>query len=344
MSGHKDLHAVLLKLSEGKTLSTDESAGAMRVMMAGEATDVQIGAFLMGLHARGETVEEIVGAVRTMREHALSVEAPEDAVDTCGTGGDSAGTFNISTAAAFILAGCGVPVAKHGNRAMTSRSGAADVLDALGVNIELTPDQVSQCIRDAGIGFMFVQRHHSAMRHVASARQELGFRTIFNLTGPMSNPANVKRQLLGVFAREWLEPMAKVLASLGSVHVWCVHGSDGLDELTTTGPSFVCEMKNGETRSFEIDPTDFGFGLAEADELKGGDADYNADAIRHLFEGETGPYRDIVLLNAGAALIVSGKANDLPAGIELAKDALDDGSASAALESLVAVSTSFAAA
>src|SRR5438045_3286872 len=247
-----DLKSIIGKVATGATLSRDEAASAFEQVMSGEATPSQMGGLLMALRVRGETVEEITGAVSAMRDKMLRVSAPPDAIDVVGTGGDASGSYNISTCAAFIVAGAGVPVAKHGNRALSSRSGAADVLGALGVKIELAPDGVGRCIREAGIGFMFAPAHHPAMKNVGPTRVELGTRTIFNLLGPLSNPAGVRRQMVGVFARPWIEPLAKVLAALGSEHAWVVHGADGLDEVTTSGPTYVAELANGKVKTFEI--------------------------------------------------------------------------------------------
>jgi anthranilate phosphoribosyltransferase len=297
-----------------------------------------MGALLMGLRVRGETVEEITGAVTAMRCKMLRVAAPPDAVDVVGTGGDASGSFNISTCAALIVAGAGVPVAKHGNRALSSRSGAADVLAALGVNIDLAPDKIGLCIREAGIGFMFAPAHHPAMKNVASTRVELGTRTIFNLLGPLSNPAGVKRQMIGVFSRQWTEPLAQVLKSLGAESVWIVHGSDGLDEITTAGPTSVTELANGAVRSFEIDPEDVGVAKVKPEALRGGDAATNARAVQDVLEGKKTPFRDVALLNAAAALVVAGKAKDIKAGFALASHSVDSGEAEGRLDRLVVVS------
>jgi anthranilate phosphoribosyltransferase len=334
----ENLKSIIGKLAAGTTLTRAEAAFAFDVMMSGEATPSQIGAVLMGLRVRGEDVEEIAGAVSTMRAKMLRVEAPADAVDVVGTGGDASGSYNISTCAAFIVAGAGVPVAKHGNRALSSKSGAADVLMALGVKIDLTPAQISACIAQAGIGFMFAPAHHPAMKHVGPSRVELGTRTIFNLLGPLSNPAGVKRQMVGVFARHWVEPLAEVLKTLGSVRSFVVHGSDGLDEITVTGPTYVAELKDGKIRSFEITPEQFGIARADAAALRGGDNIVNATALRAVLAGEHNAYADVSLLNAAAALVVAGKANEIGEGLELARTSLKGGHAEAALERLVAVS------
>src|SRR6187455_2418101 len=280
-----DLKSIIGKVATGATLSRDEAASAFDSMMSGEATPSQMGGLLMALRVRGETVDEITGAVTAMREKMLRVRAPADAIDVVGTGGDASGSFNISTCAALVVAGAGVPVAKHGNRALSSRSGAADVLAALGVNIELTPEGVSRCIKQAGIGFMFAPAHHPAMKNVGPTRVELGTRTIFNLLGPLSNPAGVKRQMVGVFSRQWLEPLALVLKNLGSESAWVVHGSDGLDEITLSGPTFVAALENGNIRTFEVTPEDAGLPRAGGDALKGGDAEANAAALREVLEG-----------------------------------------------------------
>ncbi len=327
----------IAKVANGDSLSTDEASKAFDIMMSGEATPGQIGALLMGLRIRGETVAEITGAARTMRAKATSVEAPVDAVDTCGTGGDAKGTYNISTCAAFVVAGAGVPVAKHGNRSVSSKSGSADVLAALGVKLEVTPRTVSRCISEAGVGFMFAPAHHAAMRHVGPIRADLATRTIFNLLGPLSNPAGTKRQVIGVFSRDWILPLAEVAGQLGSEHVWVVHGSDGLDELTTTGPTFVAELKDGSVTTFEIVPGDAGLPVAQPEALLGGDADENAAAIGNLLAGKPSPFRDIVILNASATLIVAGKAATLAEGAEMAAISIDSGEARERLDELVAI-------
>ena len=327
----------LQKLASGQPLTREEAEAAFGIIMSGEATASQIGAFLMALRLRGESVQEIAGAVSAMRGKMLKVNAPDDAIDIVGTGGDASGSWNVSTASALVVAGCGVPVAKHGNRALTSRSGAADTLAALGVNLELGPDGISKCIAEAGIGFMFAPAHHSAMRHVGPTRAELGTRTVFNLLGPLSNPAGVTRQLLGVFAPEWVEPLARVLNDLGCKAAWVVHG-DGLDEMTLTGATKVAELKDGVVRCFEVTPEDAGLARADASALKGGDAEHNANALRALLQGAPGAYRDITLLNSAAALIVAEKAMSLKDGVALAAQSIDSGKALAALDRLVAVS------
>jgi len=333
-----DLKPLLDVVAHGDSLTRDEARHAFSIIMSGDATDAQIGAFLMGLRVRGETVDEITAGAEVMREKVLKVPAPADAIDTCGTGGDGSGSFNISTAVSLVVAGCGVPVAKHGNRALSSKAGAADVLKFLGVNIEAEPDQVAACIREAGVGFLFAPRHHSAMRHVGPARAELGTRTIFNLLGPLSNPAGTKRQIVGVYADRWVLPLAEVLHKLGMRHVWVVHGLDGLDEITTTGPTHVAELNLGKIREFEVTPEEAGIKRALPTALKGGDAATNALALSALIDGHIGPYRDIVLLNAAAALIVAGKVEDLPSGAKMAAQAIESGAARKALDTLIEVS------
>jgi anthranilate phosphoribosyltransferase len=332
-----ELKPLLAKVAGGEALTRDESRQAFEILMSGEATPSQIGGFLMALRVRGETVDEIVGAVATMRSKMLAVEAPADAIDIVGTGGDGTGTYNISTLAALIVAGTGVPVAKHGNRALSSKSGAADSLSALGVKLDIGPDMIARCIRDAGIGFMFAQMHHSAMRHVGPSRVELGTRTIFNLLGPLSNPAGARRQLLGVYAPQWVVPLAEVLRDLEAESVWVVHG-DGLDEITTTGTTKVAALEGGKIRTFELTPEDFGVPRVKLDVLKGGDGIVNAAALRDVLSGAKNAYRDISLANAAASLVIAGKAETIHDGMKLATQSLDSGATAAALEKLIAVS------
>ncbi len=330
---------LIAKAATGAPLTREEASSAFDQIMSGNATPSQIGGFLMALRVRGETVDEITAAVATMREKMVRVEAPADAVDVVGTGGDASHSLNISTCAAFIVAGAGVPVAKHGNRALSSRSGAADCLMALGVKIDLAPEGIARCIREAGIGFMFAPAHHPAMKHVGPTRVELGTRTIFNLLGPLSNPAGVKRQMVGVFSGQWVTPLAEVLRNLGSTHAWVVHGSDGLDEVTGTGPSAVAELKNGSVTTFQVNPSDVGLGLCQPGDLKGGDASHNATQLRAVLTGARNAYRDVAALNAAAALVVSGKARTLPDGFAMATASLDTGAAAKTLDRLVAVSS-----
>ena len=329
---------LLAKVATGSSLSRAEAETAFDDMLSGEVTPAQMGAFLMALRVRGETVDEITGAVAAMRRKMLVVKAPAEAIDIVGTGGDGSGSYNVSTLASLIVAACGVPVAKHGNRAASSSSGASDVLGALGVGIGLTPQKVEACLREANIGFMMAPTHHAATRHVAPARVELGTRTIFNILGPLSNPAGVRRQLVGVFSRAMLEPMAHVLANLGSTRVWLVNGSDGLDEITTTGPTHVASLDNGKVTSFDITPEEAGLPRARPADLRGGDPAHNAAALRAVLDGMRSPYRDIAVFNAAAALLVAGKAKDLREGVALAGAALDDGRAKETLRKLVDVS------
>src|ERR1700726_4257182 len=333
-----DFKTLIGKVATGAELTVQESASTFDRMMSGEATPSQMGALLMGLRVRGETVDEITGAVTTMRAKMLTVAAPADAIDVVGTGGDASGSYNISTCAAFIVAGAGVPVAKHGNRALSSRSGAADVLAALGVNIDLPPEKIGHCIREAGIGFMFAPAHHPAMKNVGATRAELGTRTIFNLLGPLSNPAGVRRQMVGVFSKHWTEPLAQVLKILGAESVWVVHGSDGLDEITTSGPTSVTALENGAIRSFEISPEQFGLPRVKPEALRGGDAATNAKAVQEVLEGKKTALRDVALFNAAAALVVAGKAKELKAGLDLAAQSVDSGEAEGRLDRLIVVS------
>jgi anthranilate phosphoribosyltransferase len=333
-----DFKALIARVASGTSLTRQEAATAFDRVMSGEATPSQMGGLLMALRVRGETVDEITGAVTTMRAKMLGVKAPPDAVDVVGTGGDASGSFNISTCAAFIVAGAGVPVAKHGNRALSSKSGSADVLHALGVNIELTPEQVGRCISEAGIGFMFAPAHHPAMKNVGPTRVELGTRTIFNLLGPLSNPAGVKRQMVGTFSKHWVEPMAQVLKNLGADSIWVVHGSDGLDEITTAGPTSVAALDNGQIRTFEVTPEDAGLARSQPGALKGGDGEANARTLLDVLKGKKSAYRDVSLLNAGAALIVAGKAKTLKDGVALAAKSVDSGEAEGRLQRLIKVS------
>ncbi len=324
----------------GRPLTADEMRDAMAVVLNGGASDIELAGFLAALRARGETVEEIAAAAESMRARALSVDAPDNAIDTAGTGGDGADTFNISTAAALIIAGAGAPVAKHGNRAASSKSGSSEVLEALGVKLDISPELIARCIREANIGFMFAVRHHGATKHAATARKALGVRTMFNVLGPLSNPAGAKRQLLGVFSRELVRPLAEVLPRLGVESAWVVHGADGLDELTTTTHTYVAELRNGAVREFTVSPPDAGLPLATADKLKGGDPAQNAEAIRRLFDGEAGAYRDIAVFNAAAALVISDLAADIADGARKAEHAIDSGAAAGALAKLVEISNS----
>ena len=334
----QELRALIQKVSGGATLTEEEIRTALDQMTAGAATPAQMGAFLMALRVRGETVEEITGAAQMLRSRMNRVEVPPDAIDIVGTGGDSHGTYNVSTCAALIAAGAGVRVAKHGNRRVSSKSGASDVLAELGVKLDVPFDIISRCVAQAGIGFLWAPQHHPAMKHWAPIRGELGIRTIFNLLGPISNPGGVKRQVVGVFSWHWVEPIAHVLNNLGARHVWVVHGHDGLDELTTTGATDVAELKDGKIEVFEVTPADAGLLPAKLSDLRGGDEKENAAAIRDVLAGKRTPLRDIAVLNAAAALIVADKAANLMDGAALAAHAIESGAAHAALEQLVAIS------
>ena len=336
MSG-EDFTSLLKRVAGGETLDAEQSARAFGAIMTGEVSETRIAALITAMAVRKPTVEEIVGAARTMRGTMKSIEANPYAIDLCGTGGDGIGTLNISTACAFVVAACGVPVAKHGNRNMSSKSGTADCLEALGVNIELSPAQASRCLRDAGLCFLFAQAFNPAMKHAAAVRKELGFRTIFNLLGPLSNPARVRRQLVGVYAKEWCVPLAEVFGRLGAEHAWVVHG-DGLDEIATSGPSHVAMLEDGKVTVRDIGPEDAGLSWSPLTALAGGTAAENAAALRRLLDGETGAYRDIVLINSAAALIVAGKTKDLREGAVMAAGMIDSGAAKAKLDKLVAVS------
>ncbi|MCL2713845.1 MAG: anthranilate phosphoribosyltransferase [Alphaproteobacteria bacterium] len=335
-----DLKAILAKVATGAILSREEAIDAFDAMMSGDATPSQMGALLMALRVRGETVDEITGAVAAMRARMLRVSAPPGAIDIVGTGGDGSGSVNVSTCAAFIVAGSGIPVAKHGNRALSSRSGAADVLAALGVRIDLTPARISACVNACGIAFMFAPTHHPAMKNVGPTRVELATRTIFNLLGPLSNPADVRHHMIGVFSRHWVEPLAQVLRNLGSESAWVVHGSDGLDELTLTGPSFVAALSGGRVTTFEVRPEDAGLARCEGADLSGSDAASNAVALQAVLDGSSGPYRDVALLNAAATFVVAGRAQTLKEGVAIGADVIDQGAAAAKLRDLIAFSNS----
>lgn len=328
---------LIARAATGAALSLEEAGEAFGLMMTGNATPAQMAGLLMAMRVRGETVEEITAGALALRERMTRIEAPEGAVDTCGTGGDASGSYNISTAAALVVAGAGVPVAKHGNRSLSSRSGSADVLTALGVNVEADFPLIERSLREVGIGFMMAPRHHGAMRHVAGPRVELGTRTIFNLLGPLANPAGVRRQLVGVFSREWVEPIAEVLGRLGGRFAWVVHGQDGLDELTTTGPSRVAEWDGERVRCFEVTPEEAGLPRARPEDLKGGEPEENAAALRAVLAGVAGPFRDAAVMSAAGALLVAGRAGSLREGAEIAAAAIDGGAAQAALDGLVRV-------
>lgn len=335
MSDEPAFREILAAVADGRTLTRNQAQHAFSLLMEGQTSQAQTAAFLMALRVRTEQVEEIAGAAQAMRAKATRVRAPAGAVDTCGTGGDGLGTVNVSTATALVVAGCGVPVAKHGNRAVSSKSGSSDVLDALGVNVAAPVAAVEQAMCVAGVGFLLATVYHPAMRHVGPVRADLGLRTIFNLLGPLANPAGVRRQVIGVFADRWLEPLARVLHELESEHAWIVHGADGMDELTTTGETHVAELKGGQVRTFTVTPEDAGLSRAAPAELVGGDATANAASIRNLLNGQRGPYRDIVVLNAAAALIVAQRADDLEEGAAQAARSIDTGAAGTALDRLV---------
>ncbi|MFC1921147.1 anthranilate phosphoribosyltransferase [Chloroflexota bacterium] len=332
----------ILKLIDGKSLTADEAGLVMNEIMEGEVTPAQFGAFVTALRLKGETVEEIAGLVKTMRSKALQVKVAEPVIDVVGTGGDGMNTFNISTAAAFVVAGAGLKVAKHGNRAASSKCGAADVLEALGVKLDLEPEQVQKCVEEVGIGFMFAQAFHPAMKYAGPPRREIGIRTVFNIIGPLCNPAGAQNYLLGVADDSLVEKLAQVLQSLGCDHALVVHGEDGLDEITLTGKSRVCELKNGEINSYAINPGDFGLLKASQDDLKGGNAEENAAVLRDILSGIPGPKRDIVVLNAAAALVAGNKAESIEQGIKQAVESIDKGQAMDKLKRLVEFSQSFA--
>ncbi len=331
----------LHSLVRGNSLTENEMVSAMTLIMEGEVSDSQLAAFLTALHIKGESVSEIVGAARVMRAKAekLNIKATP-LVDTCGTGGDGADTFNISTTSALVTAGAGVNIAKHGNRAVSSRSGSADVLKCLGVNLNANLSTVKRCVDEVGIGFLFAPLMHKAMKHAAGVRKELGFRTIFNLLGPLTNPANAHSQVLGVFDAKWVQPVAEVLKSLGCAHALVVHGSDGLDEITLTGESLVSELKNGEVLNYSFEPEKLGFKRCSSDDLKGGTPEENAEIIQAILNGERGPKRDIVVLNSAAAIYVSGKCDSIELGIQLAVDSIESGKALEKLEDLCRVTHS----
>lgn len=328
-------------LVEGKSLNMDEAAQVMEEIMEGEVTPAQFGSFLTALRMKGETAEEISGMAKTMRAKSLKVNTSGQVTDVVGTGGDGQNTFNISTAAAFVAAGAGLKIAKHGNRAASSQCGAADVLEALGVKISLAPEQVQQCLAEVGMGFMFAPGFHPAMKYAAPLRPEIGIRTVFNIIGPLTNPAGAKTYLLGVADTSLVEKMAQVLRNLGCEHALVVHGEDGLDEITTTGSTQVCEVTRGGLKSYTISPEEYGLAMTNPEKLKGGTAEENAALLCSILSGNPGPQRDIVLMNTGAALLAGNKATSLEQGIDMAKESIDSGKAVAKLESLVRLTGSF---
>jgi anthranilate phosphoribosyltransferase len=337
-------------LVDRKDLTRIEAAAAMEAIMSGAATNAQIAAFLTALRMKGETVEELIGFAQVMRQKAVRIRVHDEGVagltgtdremliDTCGTGGDATGTFNVSTATAFVVAGAGLKVAKHGNRSVSSMCGSADVVETLGISLELTPQKVARCIDEVGIGFLYAPLLHTAMKHVMAARREMGVRTVFNMLGPLTNPAAANAQIIGVYAAALTEPLARVLAELGTVRAFVVHGADNLDEISNTGESRVSEVREGMVRSYTVRPEDFGLARTTIRELMGGDREENARIIRAILDGEPGPRRDIVLMNAAAALVAGGKARDLKDGVGLAAQAIDSGAALRKLEALVGLS------
>ncbi len=344
----------LRALVEGRDLTRIEAAAAMEAIMSGAATNAQIAAFLTALRMRGETVEELIGFAQVMRQKAVRVRTAgeevaaltgtdrEMLIDTCGTGGDAAGTFNVSTATAFVVAGAGLKVAKHGNRSVSSLCGSADVVETLGINIELSPAKVARCVDEIGIGFLYAPLLHTAMKYVMAARREMGIRTVFNMLGPLTNPANANAQVIGVYSGALTEPLARVLAELGTVRALVVHGADGLDEISNTGESYISEVREGVVRSYAVRPEDFGMPRATIRELQGGDREENAQIIRQILEGEAGPRRDIVLMNAAAALVAGGRARDFKEGVALAAHSIESGAARAKLDALIEFSRKLA--
>jgi anthranilate phosphoribosyltransferase len=323
----ESLPLALSLLADKKNLPQDLAERIFQIIMNGGATPAQIAAILMGLRIKGETVEEITAGAAVLRAKATKIKAPEGTIDTCGTGGDSRGTYNISTATAIVIAAAGIPVAKHGNRSVSSKSGSADVLEALGIKINADIPVLEKCLNELGITFLMAPKFHAAMRHVSPVRQELGLRTIFNILGPLSNPANPDFQLLGVYDKALLEPLARVLQSLGTKAAWVVHGHDGLDELTLTGPSFVCALKGGDISHFEITPEDAGLPRAMLEDVKGGDAATNAKALENALSGMESAYKNAVMYNAAAGLLIAGKVGDIKAGVSLARETIDNGKA-----------------
>ncbi len=337
-----DMQAAIKAVTEKQNLDGDEMAAVMRLIMTGEATSAQIGGFLIGLRMKGETIDEIAAAASVMRELSTKVEVNKDhLIDTCGTGGDASGSFNISTASAIVVAAAGGRVAKHGNRSISSKSGSADVLEAAGVNLEITPEQVADCVNEIGVGFMFAPKHHSAMKYAIGPRREMAVRTIFNILGPLTNPASAPNQLIGVFSRELVEPLAQVLKKLGSKHVLIVHADDGMDEISITSPTFVAELKHGEVSTFRIRPEDFGYHSVSLTQIHASDASHSLTIIRDVFGNTAGPARDIVCLNAGAAIYVAGLAETLTAGVEQASQVIANGAVNEKLEQLITKTGNF---
>ncbi|MCK4704971.1 MAG: anthranilate phosphoribosyltransferase [Gammaproteobacteria bacterium] len=335
-----DMQSAIKAVTEKQDLSAEDMTSVMRTIMTGEATPAQIGGFLVGLRMKGETVDEVAAAAAVMRELSTKVEVEkEHLVDTCGTGGDSSGSFNISTASAFVVAAAGGRVAKHGNRSITSKSGSADVLEAAGVNLELTPEQVADCVNEIGVGFMFAPMHHSAMKHAIGPRKEMAVRTIFNVLGPLTNPAGAPNQVLGVFSKDWVVPLAEVLKQLGSKHVLVVNAEDGLDEISIGSPTLVAELKDGEVKSYTIQPEDFGMQRAELSTIKAADAEDSLNIINGVLANQSSPAKDIICLNAGAAIYVAGLVNSLAEGVKRAAEVIAEGKAAEKLQQLVSKTT-----
>jgi anthranilate phosphoribosyltransferase len=331
-----DMQSAIKAVTENRDLSTEEMTSVMRLIMTGEATPAQVGGFLIGLRMKGETVEEVAAAASVMRELSTRVDVDKERlVDTCGTGGDASGSFNISTASAFVVAAAGARVAKHGNRSVSSKSGSADVLEAAGVNLELSPAQVATCVNDIGVGFMFAPMHHSAMKHAIGPRREMAVRTIFNVLGPLTNPAGAPNQVLGVFSKDWVEPLARVLKQLGSEHVLVVHADDGLDEISIGAATHIAELKDGEITSYTVQPEDFGMQRADLSAIRAEDAEHSLRIIRSVLANEAGPARDIVCLNAGAAIYAAGLADSLAAGVGRAQEVIASGEAATKLVQLI---------
>ncbi len=331
-----DMQQAIKAVTEKQDLTRDQMTEVMNLIMTGQATDSQIGGFLIGLRMKGETVDEVAAAASVMRELSTKVDAPDvNLVDTCGTGGDASGSFNISTASVFVTAAAGAHVAKHGNRSVSSKSGSADVLETAGVNLDITPEQVSECIKEVGAGFLFAIKHHGAMKHAIGPRKEMGVRTIFNVLGPLTNPAGAPNQVIGVFSKDWLVPLAEVLKQLGSRHVMIVHADDGMDEISISSATSVAELKDGEIKTYTIQPEDFGMKKADLTEIKAADSEASLKIIKSVLDNVDGPAKDIVCLNAGAAIYVSGLADTLKAGVEKAQAVIAEGKAKEKFESLV---------
>ena len=337
-----DMQSAIKAVTEKQDLSRVEMTEVMNLIMTGQATDSQIGGFLIGLRMKGETIDEVTAAASVMRELSTKVVAPDEyLVDTCGTGGDSSGSFNVSTASVFVTAAAGAHVAKHGNRSVSSKSGSADVLETAGVNLDITPDQVADCIKNVGAGFLFAIKHHGAMKHAIGPRKEMAVRTIFNVLGPLTNPASAPNQVIGVFSKDWVEPLAQVLKKLGSRHVMIVHADDGMDEISIGSATSVAELKDGEITTYRIQPEDFAMNKAELAGIKAKDSDDSLKIIKSVLNNQNGPAKDIVCLNAGAAIYVSGLTDSLAAGIEKAKAVIADGKAKEKFEALISYSNAF---